>query len=1045
MRPSKPVTHTWAAYAQVLTLCITLAAAGRTLAVDPSELALPGGATTTTQPRFSSGARKIASGLASATGPVEVWVKLSRPSLVEANGANAKTRGGLLTRGERRAHLDGIARDQDALASGARSLGGVELGRVSKAHNAVAIRIDASRLRDLANQPGVEAIRQVRHYTVALSETVPYIGAAAAQAAGKDGTGARVAVIDSGADYTHAFLGGSGNPADYITATTTFPNAFFPNAKVIGGFDFVGSTWPNGPRTEDPNPIDDGTQAGHGTHVSDIIAGRSADGAHKGVAPGAKLYAIKVCSSVSTSCNGVALLKAVDFALDPNGDGTLEDAVDVMNLSLGSGYGQQEDDLTEALNQAVAHGVVVACAAGNDGNKPYVLSSPSSGPPIISVAQTQVPSAKAIPLIVNSPAAIAGTYANTETVTWAPVDHAVTGDVAFVGRGCPAGSITATNPDDPFIADPSGKVALIDRGACSVSLKVDRAARAGATAVIIGLVAPGDPVSFSFGGGTTFVPTLIITQADSRTIKGSLTSPVNVTISAASAISLVGSMASTSARGPSYSLQTIKPEIGAPGASVSAVAGTGTGQEAFGGTSGATPMISGSAAILIGAQPRLEPAQVKALLMNNAETRIFHQPALFPGKLAPITRIGAGEVRVDRALAATTAAWVEADQSAAVSFGYHAVGDRLQVARVVHVQNLASGGKTFQISSAFRTPAKLANAAVEIRAPRSLRVPGRGTANFEVKISIDPRQLPDWNLDGGPNGGNGLRLDDLEVDGYLTLAAGSERLTLPWHVLPHKAAVLRAKEDVEAGKELKIKNSGAANGFVEVFALTGTSPQIPGAQLPGPGDAFAVIDLQAVGAWVVSDSAPNDTLQFGISTFGARSHPNYPAEFDILVDTNRDGVPDFDVFNLENVGFAATGQNVVAVQALDPDGSANGPARVFFFTDADLNSSNAIFTVPLAALGITADTTINFSVLAFDNYFTGNLTDSIEDMTFTPSRPQFTTSALPDAGIPPGGVARVTVTRVAGGAQASPSQTGLLLLFRDSDARDESQAVVVRR
>ena len=90
-----------------------------------------------------------------------------------------------------------------------------------------------------------------------------------------------------------------------------------------------------------PDPID---FEGHGTHVSDIIAGQSTDGAHKGVAPDAKIVAVKVCSSVSTACSGLALLQGMEFALDPNGDGSMADAVDVINMSLGSNYGQKEDE-----------------------------------------------------------------------------------------------------------------------------------------------------------------------------------------------------------------------------------------------------------------------------------------------------------------------------------------------------------------------------------------------------------------------------------------------------------------------------------------------------------------------------------------------------------------------------------------------------------------------------------------------------------------------------------------------------------------------------
>ena len=96
-------------------------------------------------------------------------------------------------------------------------------------------------------------------------------------------------------------------------ALNTTTDGLFPTAKVVGGFDFVGEAWPNGARAEDPDPID---FEGHGTHVSDIIAGTL------GVAPGASLLAVKVCSAVSSSCDGVALLKGADYIVDPNGDGS---------------------------------------------------------------------------------------------------------------------------------------------------------------------------------------------------------------------------------------------------------------------------------------------------------------------------------------------------------------------------------------------------------------------------------------------------------------------------------------------------------------------------------------------------------------------------------------------------------------------------------------------------------------------------------------------------------------------------------------------------
>ena len=67
------------------------------------------------------------------------------------------------------------------------------------------------------------------------------------------------------------------------------------------------------------------------------------------------------------------MLQGIEFALDPNGDGSISDAVDVINMSLGMAYGQIQDDLAEASAIAVELGVIVVAAAGNDADRPYVV------------------------------------------------------------------------------------------------------------------------------------------------------------------------------------------------------------------------------------------------------------------------------------------------------------------------------------------------------------------------------------------------------------------------------------------------------------------------------------------------------------------------------------------------------------------------------------------------------------------------------------------------------------------------------------------------
>jgi minor extracellular serine protease Vpr len=1028
---------------------VSSASTGATGTLMPGLVAAPAGAT----------ASRIDYRLRARQGELDVWVQLDKASLASTRAKLAATTGVARVRGAQdaasvrsamAAQRASIAAQQQEIATRLTGLGARELGRAKVAHNAIAVRVDATQLASIAALPGVVRVQPVVNYEIDLSETVPYIGASAVQTAGFDGTGVKVAVLDSGIDYTHKNLGGSGSAADFQAAQAAAagpaPAALFPSAKVVGGYDFVGETWPNTPTAPDPNPIDAGTGAGHGTHVADIIAGRSLDGTRKGVAPGATLLAVKVCSSVSSSCNGVALLQGMDYALDPNGDGDIADAADVINLSLGSGYGQIEDDLTQAVSNAVDFGVVVVASAGNSADRPFITGSPSIAPGAIGVAQTQVPSALAFPLTVTgiTPSVIA----NTATVDWAPIGSGFSGEVVRLGRACPAGSISTGSAADPYFNgnSPSGKVALIDRGSCSVSLKVDRATKDGAIAVIIANNASGDPPSFSFGGGDLpMAPTLVISLADGNRIKtalgaSGLNPAVVASISPAVTVPLVGSMVASSSRGPSFSLQTIKPEIGAPGASISAIYGTGDGQGAFGGTSGAAPMVAGSAALLVQANPRRSPIEIKAMLMNSAETAVYTNPATQPGVLAPITRIGAGEVRVDRALAMGTIAYDRAAQSAALSFGVVEADGLHTVKRRLTVQNLGNTAKTFTVTPGFRYASDAASTAVTPIAPSTVTVNAGGTTVIEVALAIDGSKLPNWTLNGGSGGGNGATLNGVEFDGYLTLASGSETLTVPWHVLPRKAANTRVVPgSANNGNSFTLANTGINAGAYEVFSLTGSSPRFPSSQLPGPGDNFAIIDLQSVGVRYLDATAcglVGGCLQFAVSTYGRRAHPNYPAVFEIGVDTNGDGAPDFYVFNQELTGFAATGQNVVYVQSAAP-GSA---ASAFFFTDADLVSGNAVLTVPMGAMGLTPGQPFGFYAMAADNYFTGAVTDFIDGMKFTPGASAF---SAPLAGsVAPATSVRVPFTRTAVPAGSS-TEAGLLVLHR-RNAGAESNEVRVR-
>ena len=200
------------------------------------------------------------------------------------------------------------------------------------------------------------------------------------------------------------------------------------------------------------------------------------------------------------------------------------------------------------------------------------------------------------------------------------------------------------------------------------------------------------------------------------------------------------------------------------------------------------------------------------------------------------------------------------------------------------------------------------------------------------------------------------------------------------------------------------------------------------------------MNLRAVGvrlacAAVTGNTCTSYAVQFAINTFGQRSHPDVPAEFDIHLDLNNDGVDDIIVYN-SDIGSATTGvlsgQNGVFVVDIAA-GTSNGP---YYYTDADLDTANAVMTAPLSALTTAAGLSLQistkfvYSVYAFDNFFSGNLTDFIGPMQYELDSPRFAASSTSFA-VPAGSSVNVSVVPAVPNGN-STSQTGLLLMYKDS-------------
>ena len=1055
----------------LLSLVMTLVGGSTVLALDPSRPSRPVPAAVDDlrldQP--IAGRADVArpsvleSSLLSATGIRQVVVRLAAPSVAEvaADGASAAAQRG--AKATVNAQQSQFVESTDARV----------LGRAQVATNTVVLEVDAAELASLAADPNVVSIRPLIDYELALSDSVPYIGAAALHGSGITGAGVTVAVLDSGIDYTHAAFGGAGTQLAYDTAygddtadpaNKTEPDwaAIAAATNIVGGFDFVGEAWPDGAVRPDPDPIDCGgkfiapepdagptlCEGGHGTHVADIIGGID------GVAPGVEIYAVKICSAVSTSCSGVALLLGMDFALDPNGDGATDDHVDIINMSLGSPYGQAfDDDLSLAVDNASAVGVLTVASAGNSSDKAYVTGTPAAAPSALSVAQTAMPE-DTLPLLeVTAPAAIAGLY----PAVFQPWSEPLEVDGAIVGADLQYGDGAGGNLDGclPFAADSvTDLVVLVDRGACDFSLKIANIAAGGAAAGLIGMVNADAPFTGGLGACPsdlcTTIPGFMISQANSNLIKGQLPDPgVVVSIDPASGLPLIGSVVGSSSRGPTMLTNVVKPEIGAPGASVSAEVGTGTDTTPFGGTSGAAPMVSGSAALLLSELPDRSPAEIKSLLMNYAETQIYNGAPDAPinSPLAAIQRIGAGEVRVDAAFnGADLAAWDTEAATAALSFGFVDASDAITtLVREVTVHNYGVAEQTLDITPSFRFANDETNGAVSVTAPASVVVPADGSATFDVTLTIDGAALRQWTANSGGAGNNPGPFNLLEYDGYIDLSgAGVDPLHLAWHVLPRQSGEATASKDtvtitgefdgVPSGT-VTLNNAGVGLAGIDGYSLVGESPVLP---TGGAGEGLPTVDLRYAGVQTIPvpagfcSGSASFVLLLAVNTWERQTHANAPAAIEWDLDTDGDGEYDYAIFNLDLAGNLSDGRN--AVYALD---IAADETTIFFFTDHGTNSGNTVLTICGEQIGMNAadfGTPITADVLAVDTYFTGRVTDVITDVEFSPLGERFFPVVGADGfgsgDVPAGGSANLHVLDF-GAAGTNPSETGVLL-FTDA-------------
>ncbi|HEX6387370.1 MAG TPA: S8 family serine peptidase, partial [Anaerolineae bacterium] len=740
---------------------------------------------------------------------VEVFVYLDTPPVAEYVAQELELERPAPGRAEQQMHAQQISSQQAALRPELARIGAVEVSALQVAANGFVVRVQVRDIPQLLQLPGVTNVVRVAHHLPVNESSVPWIGAPEVWDSHEvTGEGTTIAVIDTGIDYTHANFGGPGDPAAYANNDPeVIEEGTFPTAKVVGGHDFAGTLYDAdgevGPDTPspDPDPLD---VNGHGSHVAGTAAGFGVevDGEVEigpGVAPDALLYALKVFGDVAGSSSSAVIAEAVEWALDPNSDGSTDDHVDVINMSLGDDFGHPEDLLTVASQNAVEMGVVVVASAGNDGNVPYVTGMPAVAPDAISVAASFDGGFTVLGIEVESPESIAGVYEAAESAIGVSLDEIdpIT-EQLVVAEPLDACS-PLTNAEEM-----AGHIALVQRGACLFSIKHLNVQDAGALAIVVYNNVEGPPITM--GGDPTGIeiPGVMVSMADGELFKDTIEDgeDVVVTISAEIIIpkpEVADTIASFSSRGPGHGGTTFKPDVTAPGVGIqSTLVGTGFEGGLNSGTSMSSPHVAGVAALLRQLHPDLPPVAIKALIQNSTVTANSGGPGT--DTPYPLARQGTGVVRADQAAALTSFA-----SPGGVSFGRVNPASTNTVSARFRVTNLSDQPRTFSVSH-------LPNQAfpgVIVTGPSSVSVAPNSSTVVTLELTMDPTIGP---FDDG-------FFSQTEVDGWFVLDDETDELRVGYLAAVDPASGMNAK-NAGTGR-VRVLNWGPSLGWAEGFTPVG--------------------------------------------------------------------------------------------------------------------------------------------------------------------------------------------------------------------------------
>jgi subtilisin family serine protease len=541
--------------------------------------------------------------------------------------------------------------------------------------NGFSARLGARALAALESAPGVAGVYPVRAvYPASLSaralERPELLGRHGVTLAGADGGGVTVAVLDTGIDRSHPALRG----------------------RVLWGVDVVDGDAHAQPeaRPDDPTVVET-----HGTRVAGLVAGAGAPNNPIGVAPGARVLPIRVLGWRKTSDgyrsvgSGDLLLAGLERAVDPDGDGDVEDRADIALAALVEPYAVfQDSPESRAVAGAVALGTLVVAPAGNDGAAAAgslgTIGAPGAAPAALAVGAADTRpavSTSRLTIRIGSETAFSGEVPLLGGVP--PSEPLELPARAPVAAGANGGGAVGLEVRD-FVGDDgqsrvAGAAAVLPADGASLLPKVRNAAAAGARAVLVyGSTLPAGVLD---SDEQSAIPVFAIPGDAGAAVAEALGAGREVSVVAERADPTanpgVDSAAGFSSEGPSAGAS--KPDLVAAGVGLAAPDAGPAGSEpryaAVTGTSAAAAVAAGAAALVRELRPRLDAAELASVLVGSAQPLTASPEA--------VTAVGAGLVDVEAASRASLAV-----QPATLFFG-RTTGDSVSSEQTIVVRNIS--------------------------------------------------------------------------------------------------------------------------------------------------------------------------------------------------------------------------------------------------------------------------------------------------------------------------------------------------------------------